>query len=130
MRFLVALVATGIGACTSMDVHGPKTIIASADGGAVTVTHGNRLRLPLATDPGVAYEWHRVEPRILTVVAQGPADPDGISFTPVRSGEEKLSLEYRPVGGGAAQRTVSYVVTVPDNSAPWSRMFGMRPVSQ
>ena len=38
-----------------------------------------------------------------------------MNFTPVRSGEEKLLLEYRPVSGtGPAQRVVSYDVTVPD----------------
>jgi hypothetical protein len=113
-----------------MDVHGPKTITASAEGGSVTVTHGNRLRLPLATNPNDGYEWRRVEPQILRVVAEGPADADGISFTPVRSGVEKLSLEYRPLTGGEPKRTVAYEVTVPDDSASWSRLFGMRPVSQ
>ena len=43
------------------------------------------------------------------------ADTQGFSFTPVRSGEEKLRMEYRPVQGeGVAQRVVSYDVTVPE----------------
>lgn len=125
MRTLVATLAFGLAACGSMDVHGPKTVVAPAEGGAVTVTHGNRLRLPLATKANDGYEWHRSEPQILTIVAEGPPDPDGISFTPVRSGEEKLRLEYRPLNGGPAQRTVDYTVTVPNDSAFWFRRFSM-----
>lgn len=125
MRALVLLLALALGGCfaKSWDPHAPSTVVADEGGGAVTVKHGNRLRLPLATDPKSGYEWRRVEPQILSVVAEGPADPEGISFTPVRSGEEKLRLEYRPLTGGAAQRTVDYAVTVPDDSAFWSRWF-------
>ncbi len=97
------------------DPHAPKTVWADEEGGAVTVKHGDRLRVPLATDPASGYEWRRVEPPILRVVAEGPGDPQGINFTPVRSGEEKLRLEYRPVSGdGAAQRVVDYDITVPE----------------
>ena len=97
------------------DPHAPKTVWADEEGGAVTVKHGDRLRVPLATDPASGYEWRRVEPPILTVAAEGPGDAEGMNFTPVRSGEEKLRLEYRPVSGtGPAQRVVSYDVTVPD----------------
>ena len=97
------------------DPHAPKTVWADEEGGAVTVKHGDRLRVPLATDPASGYEWRRVEPPILTVAAEGPGDAEGMNFTPVRSGEEKLRLEYRPVSGdGAAQRVVSYDVTVPE----------------
>jgi hypothetical protein len=91
----------------------------------VTVKHGNRLRLPLATKAEDGYEWRRVEPQVLSVVAEGPADPEGITFTPVRSGEEKLRLEYRPLAGGPAQRTVDYTVTVPNDSAFWFRRFSL-----
>ena len=61
----------------------------------------------------------------LSVVTEGPGDPDGINFTPVRSGEEKLRLEYRPIAGGTAQRTVDYTVKVPNDSAFWFRRFSM-----
>jgi len=127
MRALVLLLALALGGCFAKrwDPHSPSTVVAGEDGGAVTVKHGNRLRLPLATDPKSGYEWHRVEPEILSVVAEGPADPDGISFTPVRSGEEKLRLEYRPLAGGPAQRTVDYTVTVPNDSAFWLRWFSL-----
>jgi predicted secreted protein len=114
MKRLAILAILVLGGCGSMDVHGPKTVVAPAEGGSVTVTHGNRLRLPLATDPNGGYEWHRTEPQILAIVAEGPADASGINFTPVRSGEEKLRLEYRPLGGGAAERTVDYGVKVSD----------------
>ena len=116
MRFAV-LLALALAGCASRwgDVHAPKTVLASEEGGAVTVHHGARLHIPLANDPAGAYEWRRVEPQILMVVAESPADAEGQYFTPVRSGEEKLRLEYRPVsGGGAAQRVVSYDVTVPE----------------
>src|SRR6267378_3435371 len=51
----------------------------------------------LATEPGGEYEWRLAEPPVRAVVAEGPADEQGLNFTPVRSGEEQLRLEYRPV---------------------------------
>ena len=96
------------------DPHGPKTVWADEEGGAVTVKHGDRLRIPLANDPAGAFEWRRVEPPIVMIMPEGPPDTQGFTFTPVRSGEEKLRMEYRPVTGEAvAQRVVSYDVTVP-----------------
>jgi hypothetical protein len=124
MRYL-ALFVLALAGCGSIDIHGPKTVVAPANGGEVTVTHGNRLRLPLATDEKSGYEWHRVEPQVMRVVAEGPADASGINFTPVRSGQEKLRVEYRPLAGGAAQRAVDYVITVPEDSAFWSRRFSL-----
>jgi len=124
MRFAV-LLALAVAGCASRwgDVHAPKTVLASEEGGAVTVHHGARLHIPLANDPAGAYEWRRVEPQILMVVAESPPDAEGQYFTPVRSGEEKLRLEYRPVGGeGKAQRVVSYDVTVPEGGI-FSRMW-------
>ena len=116
------------------DPHAPKTVWADEEGGAVTVKHGDRLRVPLANDPKGAYEWRRVEPQIVMVVLEGPPDKWGFSFTPVRSGEEKLRLEYRPVSGqGTAQRAVSYDVTVPEGglfSSMWeaiTRPFARSP---
>jgi predicted secreted protein len=116
-RGLAALLVLALAGCVarSWDPHAPKTVTASQEGGALTVNHGARLRIPLANDPAGEYEWRRVEPQILKVVAEGPPDAEGQSFTPVRSGEEKLTLEYRPVSGqGAAQRAVSYDITVPE----------------
>jgi hypothetical protein len=108
------------------DPHAPKTVVADEEGGAVTVKHGDRLRVPLPTDPASGYEWRRVEPPTLIVVAEGPGDAEGITFTPVRSGEEKLRLEYRPLSGaGAAQRVVSYDITVPERglvASMWAAM--------
>ena len=124
MRFTVLLVLVLAG-CASRwgDVHAPKTVVASEEGGAVTVKHGDRLYIPLAGDPAGAYEWRRVEPQILRVVVEGPPEAEGMRFTPVRSGEEKLQLEYRPVSGqGSAQRTVSYDITVPEGGV-FSRMW-------
>ena len=127
MRLLLASLVLLVAGCVSgrFDVHRPKTVVAPEEGGSVTVSHGQRLRLPLATDPNAGYEWRRTEPQILMVVTQGPADPAGIDFTPVRSGEEKLRLEYRPLAGGQAQRTVDYVVNVPDDSAFFFRRLPM-----
>jgi hypothetical protein len=116
MRFAV-LLAFALGGCMAMrfDPHAPKTVLADARGGAITVKHGERLRIPLANDPEGAYEWRRVEPRIVMVMPEGPPDKQGFVFTPVRSGEEQLRMEYRPVKGeGDAQRAVSYDVTVPE----------------
>ena len=127
MRYLALLAVVLLGGCISgsWDIHRWKTVEAPAEGGSVTVKHGQRLRLPLATKTNDGYEWHRAEPQILSIVAEGPPDPAGISFTPVRSGEEKLRLEYRPIAGGPAQRTVDYVVTVPNDSAFWFRRFSL-----
>jgi hypothetical protein len=109
---LLVLLAGG-GCARLLDIHGPKTVSAGADGGAVTVRHGQRLRIPLAADPKGGFEWRRVEPPIMRVVLEGPPDENGLNFTPVRDGEEKLSFEYVPVAGErTAQRTVSYDITV------------------
>jgi len=129
MRPAIVVVLLAAGCSTVWDPHAPKTVIASDDGGAVTVKHGQRLRLPLATEPGGEYEWRLAEPPVRAVVAEGPADEQGLNFTPVRSGEEQLRLEYRPVSGeGAPQRIVSYNVSVPQTGfRAWLRsLFGRR----
>ena len=130
MRPAIVLVLLAAAGCsTTWDPHAPKTVTAKDEGGAVTVQHGQRLRLPLATDPGGQYEWRLAEPPVRAVVAQGPGDEKGLNFTPVRSGEEQLRLEYRPVSGeGAPQRIVSYDVTVPETGVrAWLRsLFGRR----
>jgi hypothetical protein len=101
------------GCSTTRDPHAPRTITARADGGSVTLSHGQRLRIPLAGDGNAELEWRRVEPPVMTVVAEGAPDAQGFNFTPVRTGSEKLRFEYRPVTGeGAAQKVVSYDVTV------------------
>lgn len=119
MRYLALPAVLLLAGCISgnWDLHRWKTVEAPASGGSVTVSHGQRLRLPLATKANEGYEWRRVEPQTVSVVAEGPPDPEGISFTPVRSGEEKLRMEYRPIAGGPPQRAVDYVVKVPDDSA-------------
>lgn len=112
-----AFLVAALGGCSTVwDPHAPKTVTAQAEGGALTVKHGQRLRVALASDPASGYEWHRIEPPIMNVVLEGPPDAEGFSFTPVRSGEEKLRFEYRPVAGqGTAERVVSYDITVPED---------------
>jgi hypothetical protein len=116
MKRLALILTLALGGCfaKSWDPHAPKTVVASEEGGAVTVNHGARLRIPLGSeDP--KYEWRRVEPQIMRVVAEGPLDEKGQTFTPVRSGEEKLRFEYRPVSEvGEPKRAVVYDVTVPE----------------
>ena len=116
------------GCSTVWDPHKPRTVTAGEDGGAVTVKHGQRLHLPLAADPGGQYEWRLAEPPVRAVLAEGPVDDKGLNFTPVRSGEEQLRLEYRPVSGeGAPQRIVSYDVTVPETGfRAWLRSLFSR----
>jgi len=117
MRPLAVLLVFALAGCMarSWDPHAPKTVVASEEGGAVTVKHGARLHIPLAADPNGTYEWKLIEPQLLKVMAEGPAEAGGQNFTPVRSGEEKLRMEYRPVQGeGDAKRVVSYDVTVPE----------------
>lgn len=114
MRVLLALLALSLAGCAKLaDVHGPKIVMAGANGGPVTVNHGARLRIPLAGDAAGGYEWRRVEPPTMMVIVEGAPDAQGFNFTPVRTGEEKLRFEYRPVSGeGMAQRVVSYDITV------------------
>ena len=131
MRVALFFIALALAGCsTAWDPHAPKTVTAQPEGGALTVKHGQRLRVALASDPASGYEWHRVEPPIMSVVLEGPADAEGFRFTPVRSGEEKLRFEYRPVAGqGSAERVVSYDITVPEDSgllADLSRLFRRR----
>ena len=103
-----------VAACsTTRDPHAPKTIVAPGNGGNVTLSHGQRLRIPLMDDPKGAYAWRRTEPAVLAVVEEAPGTPQGFNYTPVRTGTETLRLEYRPVTGeGAPRRTVSYNITV------------------
>ncbi len=110
MRALICVVALA-GCSTTWDPHKPRTIDASAEGGAVSLEHGQRLHVPLAAP--ASYEWKAAEPRAAAVVAEGPPTGEGQYFTPVRSGEEKLRLEYRPARAeGAPQRVVTYDITV------------------
>ena len=113
-----------LGGCiTRWDPHAPRNVTASAEGGAVRVQHGDRLRLPLASDPASGYEWRLVEPPVRMVLAEGPAGGQGINLTPVRTGEEQLRLEYRPIAGeGPAQRAVSYDVTVLEQTGLLARI--------
>ena len=114
MRIFLLMTVLVLTACsTTRDPHRPKTIVANANGGAVTVNHGQGLWIPLAADGAGTHEWRRVEPQILTVVPVGAPYPNGIYMTPVRTGTEKLRFEYRPLSGEAtAQKAVSYDVTV------------------
>jgi hypothetical protein len=126
---LTGLAVLSLGGCFAhqWDPHSPDTIVASDQGGAVTVPHGSRLRLPLATD--AEHEWRRTEPQILKVMAESLPDATGQTFTPVRTGEEKLRLEYRRLNADApAERAVSYDISVPEEtgifSRFWSRLWG------
>jgi hypothetical protein len=114
MKILVPVLVCVLAGCsTTNDPHAPKTITAGANGGAVTVNHGQRLYIPLAADRTGAFEWRRVEPAMVRVVPQSAPSEQGIMFTPVRTGTEKLRFEYRPTtGDGMAQKVVSYDVTV------------------
>jgi len=102
------------GCSTVHDPHKPRTVEAAAEGGEITVKHGQRLHIPL--DAAEGYEWSLVEPQILAVMEQALPTPreGGWIFTPVRSGQETLKLEYRKLDSGAApERSVSYQITVP-----------------
>lgn len=127
MRALAILFVLTLGGCfTRWDPHAPATIVAPEEGGEVRLPHGARLRVPLANEDG-KYEWRRVEPQIVRVVAEGPADEEGQSFTPVRTGEEKLRLEYRPIeGGGAAKRVVEYEINVPEGGRVYMMWQGIK----
>lgn len=114
MRLLLIVIAFALAGCsTTRDPHAPKTITARDTGGPITLSHGQRLFIFLASDPASGYEWRRVEPLVVMVVPVGAPLPQGSWFTPVRSGTETLRFEYRPLSGDATpQKTVSYDVTV------------------
>lgn len=104
-RVPAALALLLLAACaTSWDPHAPRTVVAGEQGGAVTVRHGQRLRIEL---PNIA-AWTRDEPEVVAVVPQGPPEADAWMFTPVRNGRETLRFAM-------AERTVTYEVTVPDS---------------
>ena len=108
---LLASLVLLAGCSTTWDPHKPRTIDASANGGSVTLEHGQRLHVPLAAPEG--FEWKAAEPRVPALLAEGPPSAEGQYFTPVRSGEEKLRFEYRAArADGAPQRVVTYDVTV------------------
>ena len=131
--FIACLALGGCAASNRWDPHSPRTVVASAEGGQITVQHGDRLRLPLVADPKSGYEWRLAEPPIRMVVAEGPPTDYGINLTPVRTGDERLRVEYRPVeGSGAAKRTLSYDVRVLENTGAFARMrnsFTRRPAT-
>ena len=75
-NFLALLVTcVALGGCASSnrwDPHSPRNVVASADGGAITVQHGDRLRVPLVAEPKSGYEWRRVDDNyVLAAVAGG-----------------------------------------------------------
>ena len=101
------------GCSTTWDPHSPSTITAPETGGEVSVKHGQRLhvKLPVAAE---GTEWRAREPMTMAVIAVAAPQPDGVQMTPVRSGKETLRFEEVPLRGeGAAQRSVTYQVTVP-----------------
>jgi len=125
-----------LGGCASSnrwDPHSPRTVVPNPEGGQITLQHGDRLRLPLVADPKSGYEWRLAEPPIRMVMLEGPPTEYGINMTPVRSGDEHLRVEYRPIeGAGPAQRTVSYDVRVLENTGVLARVrnaFTRRPAT-
>lgn len=101
LAVLLSFVLLGGCATGSLDPHRPKTKEAPAEGGKVSLDHGQRLRIPLGA------EWRRSEPFTMMVVAEGAPQPDHHMFTPVRTGQETLKFE-------SAQKTVSYDIEVRD----------------
>jgi predicted secreted protein len=113
MRLLpLALLALAGCATGNLDPHRPRTIEAQAEGGSVSVKHGQRVHVPIsAAESG--YLWRMREPMVMAIVVEGPLAPEGLYFTAVRSGDEKLRLEYAKAGDDTpAERTVTYDVSV------------------
>ena len=136
-RSLTLVIAClALGGCISSsrwDPHAPRDITASAEGGQITVQHGDRLHLPLVADPKSGYEWRLAEPPIRMVMLEGAPTQQGINLTPLRTGDERLRVEYLPIEGtGKPQRTVSYDVRVLEDTGPLARMrnsFKRRPAT-
>ena len=113
MRTLLVTFIFLSGCSTTWDPHAPKTIVAPETGGEVTVKHGQRLQVKLPA-AGQGLEWRTREPMRVVVLAETAPERDGRRMTPVRSGKETLRFEEIPERGeGAAQRAVSYEITVP-----------------
>jgi hypothetical protein len=114
MRVLLSLLFLALAGCSTVwDPHAPSTIVAPETGGEVTVKHGQRLQVKLPA-AGEGMEWRTREPMTTVVLAEAAPERDGRRMTPVRSGKETLRFEEVPErGAGAAQRAVSYEVTVP-----------------
>jgi hypothetical protein len=113
MKAIFPVVLLLAGCSTTWDPHAPRTVVAPENGGAVEVDHGQRLqvKLPAASQGN---EWRQRKPMTYVVLAEGPADEQGVRMTPVRSGKETLRFEELPMQGeGAPQRVLSYEVTVP-----------------
>jgi hypothetical protein len=87
----------------SLDPHRPKTITASEEGGQVSLSHGQRLFVPLKSEPG--NDWKRIEPPIMMIIAESAPELDGVMFTTVRSGTETLVFQK-------ADRKVTYEIEV------------------
>jgi hypothetical protein len=112
MRAILPLLLLA-GCSTTWDPHAPSTIVAPESGGEVTVKHGQRLQVKLPA-AGQGMEWRTREPATMVVLAETAPEREGRSMTPVRSGRETLRFEELPERGeGAAQRAVSYEITVP-----------------
>ena len=112
MKKLVPVFFLLAGCSTSWDPHSPSTITAPESGGEVRVKHGQRLQVKL---PAAAQgnEWRPRQPMTMVVLVEGAPEPDGLRMTPVRSGSETLRIDEVPLRGeGAAQRSVTYQVTV------------------
>ncbi len=113
MRILLVTFIFLGGCSTTWDPHAPSTIVAPETGGEVTVKHGQRLQVKLPA-AGQGMEWRTREPMTMVVLAVAAPERDGRRMTPVRSGKETLRFEEVPErGDGAAQRAVSYEITVP-----------------
>jgi hypothetical protein len=111
MKLLLASLLALAGCSTTLDPHKPRTIDAEGESGEVTLKHGQRLHVPLSAQSG--YEWKVVEPRVPAVVAEGPPAAEGLYFTPVRSGTEKLRIERRRARAeGAPEQVLTYDITV------------------
>jgi len=112
MRILLPLLLLA-GCSTTWDPHMPRTTTAPENGGEVEVSHGNRLLVRLPA-PAQGLEWRQREPMTMVVMAEGLPGEEGLRMTPIRSGKSTLRFEELPASGeGAAQRVVSYEVTVP-----------------
>ena len=113
MRLLLLPAILALAGCASFwDPHAPRTVVAPETGGAVSIKHGQRLEVRLP-EANAGNEWRPREPMTQMVVAETPAQPGGLYMTPVRSGTETLRFEEVPaIGGGQAQRSIAYDVTV------------------
>jgi predicted secreted protein len=103
---------------------GPVVVLESDNGGTATITTSDTLQVSLSGNPTTGYNWFTtdVDSAVLAQTGDPTFDPDSnllgspgvitLEFDPITAGTTQLTLEYRPVAGGAVGNTFTFAVIV------------------